>query len=126
MAEPSGWDLRTTFVTPVTQFALWLAPVLLVTWAGYPGVVCVTPLAWLIALRVGLLVMTKSSSPTVRRRFGEAAVAGGVLGLLLGLLMAVILAGFLLSAVLTLAGAPAGALLSLFTAWLTANRLART
>jgi hypothetical protein len=84
------------------------------------------------------LVMTKSSSPTVRRRFGEAAVAGGVLGLLLGLLMAVILAGFLpmpdseraetllLSAVLTLAGAPAGALLSLFTAWLTANRLART
>ncbi len=52
------FDLRIVVETPLRQFAPWLATVLLVTWFGYPGVVCVTPLAWL-SVRRGLTVATR-------------------------------------------------------------------
>jgi len=64
--------------------------VLLVTVAGSPGVVCVTPMAWLIALRVGNLVALHSLSDLSSRRLTEAALAGGLLGLLQGILFGVI------------------------------------
>jgi len=134
----STWDLRSVLVTPATQFLPWLAAVVLVTWAGYPGVVCVTPLAWLIAARVGLLVMSNSTSQTLRRRYEEAAVAGCVLGLLQGLLLIGVMLlllpmpdsersqSLLFGVILTLAGVPAGAASSLLTAWLVAHRLDRS
>ena len=84
-------DTRVIFETPLRQFVPWLAMVLLVTWAGYPGVVCVTPMAWLIALRVGNLAVARSRSETSSRRLTEAALAGAVLGLLQGLLFAAII-----------------------------------
>ncbi len=37
-----GLDLRTVIEVPLRQFVPWLAMVLLVAWAGYPGVVCHT------------------------------------------------------------------------------------
>lgn len=83
-------DLRVVVETPLRQFAPWLATVVLVTWAGYPGVVCVTPLAWLIALRVGIVCVTHSASTSPARRLQEAALAGGGLGLLQGALFWVI------------------------------------
>ncbi|MEO7841579.1 MAG: hypothetical protein ABIU06_19740 [Anaerolineales bacterium] len=83
-----GLDLRVIFETPLRQFVPWLAMVLLVTWAGYPGVVCVTPMAWLIALRVGNLCVWRSRSVLSSRRLTEAALAGGLLGFLQGLLFA--------------------------------------
>ena len=61
-------DLQVVVETPLRQFAPWLATVLLATWAGYPGVVCVTPLAWLIALRVGIVCVTHSASSSLVRR----------------------------------------------------------
>jgi hypothetical protein len=64
--------------------------VLLVTWAGYPGVVCVTPLAWLIALRVGLLVAVRSRSSAPGTRLLEAALAGALHGSLQGILFFII------------------------------------
>ncbi len=133
----SKWDLRSVLVTPATQFLPWLAAVVLVSWAGYPGVVCVTPLAWLIAARVGLLVMNNSTSQTRHTRYQEAAAAGAVLGLLQGLLLTGVLLillpmaeaerprAALLGALLTLVGLPAGAAWSLLTAWLLAHRLDR-
>ena len=91
LSSPNGLDFRVILETPVRQFIGWLAMVLLVTWAGYPGVVCVTPMAWLIALRVGNLVAARSRSETASRRLAEAALAGAVLGLLQGILFAVII-----------------------------------
>ena len=79
-------DLRVVFETPLRQFVPWLAMVLLVTFAGYPGVVCVSPMAWLIALRVGNLCVWRSRSMRSSRRLTEAALAGGLLGFLQGLL----------------------------------------
>ena len=88
--SPSGLDLRVVFETPLRQFAWWLVAVLLVTVAGYPGVVCVTPMAWLIALRIGNLVALRSLSDLSPQRLTEAALAGGLLGLLQGILFGVI------------------------------------
>jgi hypothetical protein len=83
-------DLRVVFEVPLRQFVWWLAAVLLVTFAGYPGVVCVTPLAWLVALRVGNICIARSKSMYPNHRLTEAALAGGLLGLLQGILFGVI------------------------------------
>src|SRR5512140_3587744 len=89
-APSQNLDLRVVIETPLRQFVLWLVMVLLVTFAGYPGVVCVTPMAWLIALRVGILCVTRSRSDSSSRRILEATLAGGLLGLLQGILFMVI------------------------------------
>jgi hypothetical protein len=139
MATPAplpktAFDLRVMLETPLRQFAPWLAAVLLVTWAGYPGVVCVTPMAWLIALRVGLLCAMFSHSQNSNQRVQEAAVAGAFLGFLQGLLFFLILprmgpvsaserasaTGLALG--MLCAGIFAAAALSAFNAWLFLRR----
>lgn len=127
-------DLRVILETPVRQFIPWLGSVIIVTLAGYPGVVCVTPMAWLIALRVGNICAGRSKSEGTRQRLIESALAGGILGLLQGILFIVVapLMGslradelanmivFLLAMVFF--GVIAAAGLSLFTAFLTEQR----
>jgi predicted pyridoxine 5'-phosphate oxidase superfamily flavin-nucleotide-binding protein len=54
--SPTSLDFRSMIEIPLRQFAPWLVVVLLITAAGQPGVVCVTPMAWLLALRVGNIV----------------------------------------------------------------------
>jgi hypothetical protein len=127
-------DLRLILTVPLSQFALWLVPVLFVTWAGYPGVVCMTPVAWLIALRVGIICVSRSSSPQTGQRLLEAALAGGWLGLLQGLLFCVIVpfmgeikaternSALVLSLIMLVAGILAGAGFSVFTAFLVERR----
>jgi ABC-type proline/glycine betaine transport system permease subunit len=125
-----GLDLRVILETPLRQFVLWLGMVLLISLAGYPGVVCVTPMAWLIALRVGNLCVLRSRSETSSQRLLEAALAGGVLGLLEGILFLVVIpfAGpiqadertqtIILTLLMIVFGILAGAALSSFTAFL--------
>jgi len=127
-------DLRIIFEIPLRQFVPWLAMVLLVTWAGYPGVVCVTPMAWLIALRVGNLCVARSKSEQSSRRLTEAALAGGVLGFFQGLLFAGIISflepinadeqtrTIILTLIMIAVGVLAGAGLSFFTAYLNERR----
>lgn len=83
-------DLRIIFEIPVRQFIPWLVTVLLVLWVGYPGVICVTPMAWLMALRVGNICAARSRTESSSRRLTEAAFAGGVFGLLQGLLFGIV------------------------------------
>jgi NhaP-type Na+/H+ or K+/H+ antiporter len=129
-------DTRVILETPLRQFVPWLAMVLLVTWAGYPGVVCVTPMAWLIALQVGNLTVARSRSETASRRLTEAALAGAVLGLLQGLLFAAIISllepinaddrtrTIVLTLIMIVVGIAAGAGLSFFTAYMNERRRA--
>ena len=133
-SSPNGLDLRVIFETPIRQFVPWLAMVLLVTWAGYPGVVCVTPMAWLIALRVGNLCVWRSTSTLSSRRLTEATLAGGFLGFLQGLLFAGIITllepinadersrTIILTLILIVTGIFAGAGLSFVTAYLNERR----
>jgi len=129
-----GLDLRAILLVALQQFAPWLVSVLIVTWAGYPGVVCVTPLAWLLALRVGLGCVARSKSVEARRRLQEAALAGGVFGLLQGLLFLFIVprmgpvqpseqaSATAIALAMMLFGILAGAGLSWFSAYLTEQR----
>ena len=127
-------DLRVIVEMPLRQFAPWLAAVLLVTWAGYPGVACVTPLAWLIALRVGIVCVAHSRSMQRARRLQEAALAGGWFGLLQGLLFGIIVprmgpvqaneqtSAAVLIGLMIMLGMVAGAGLSVFTAYMVERR----
>jgi hypothetical protein len=127
-------DLRVIIETPLRQFVPWLATVLLVTFAGYPGVVCVTPMAWLIALQVGNLCVSRSKSALSSRRLTEAAFAGGLLGFLQGLLFAGIITllepinadeqtrTIILTIIIVVAGIFAGTVLSFVTAYLNERR----
>lgn len=134
----SGLDIRNIIETPVRQFVPWLASVLLVTFAGYPGVVCITPMAWLIALRVGNVCVASSRSEYSSSRKIEAALAGGVLGLLQGILFAVIITQLepinaddvtqtlVLTLIMILAGIIFGAGLAFLTAFLNEQRRQHT
>jgi len=130
-----GLDFRTILVVPFVNFVPWLAAVLIVTWAGYPGVVCVTPLAWLIAGRVGIVCTRRTTSTLPSRRLLEAALAGLVFGLLEGLLFIVVIqrvgsllpgeqsSAAMLSLFMVVFGMLVGAGMSLFTAFLTNRRM---
>jgi hypothetical protein len=127
-------DLRTVADVALRQFAWWLVMVLVVTFAGYPGVVCVTPMAWLVALRVGNQVAWRSKSGLRSQRLTESALAGGLLGFLQGILFGAVVPSMgpiqpdeqansiLLILFMLLVGTLAGAGLSFFTAFLNENR----
>ena len=128
-------DRRVIIETALHQFIPWLGMVVLVSLAGYPGVICVTPMAWLMALRVGNLCVARSTSAEASQRTLEAALAGGFLGLLQGILFFVFITflgpiqasewtrTIVLIVIQLILGVLAGAGLSFFTAYL--NELRR-
>lgn len=127
-------DFRLILETAFRQFVPWLGGVLLVTWAGYPGVVCITPMAWLIALQVGNVCATKSKSSMSSNRLFEAALAGGLLGLLQGILFVPAMGAIrpdeeanmgALTVIMVVVGVFMGAVLSFFTAFLNEQRKKR-
>jgi hypothetical protein len=65
---------------------LWGAIVLLVTYAGQPGVVCMTPMAWLLALPAGWNYVVFAQGQPGRQPFVAGAILGAILGLLYGML----------------------------------------
>lgn len=127
-------NLRIIFEIPVRQFMPWLVTVLLVLWAGYPGVICVTPMAWLMALRVGNICAARSRTESSSRRLTEAAFAGGVFGFLQGLLFGIVVPwmgpiesnergkAIILILIMIIVGIFAAAGLSFFTACLNERR----
>jgi len=72
-------------------FIVWAAAVLFVSFAGrQPGVVCATPVAWLMACWVGMTCVARSRNDRKSALLAEAALAGGVFGLLQGVLFLII------------------------------------
>ena len=72
-----GLDLRAALGIPVRQVIPWVVAVMFITYMGYSGVICITPMAWLMALRVGIQVSVTSKSAERSNRLREAGVAGG-------------------------------------------------
>lgn len=130
-------DIRTSIVTAVRQFAPWLIGAGVVVFAGYPGVICITPLAWLLATRVGLVCARRSGSPTREQRVIEAALSGSIFGLLQGLLFVFLVprlgtvspaekaSAAWISLGMVAGGMVAGMVLAGMTAWLHENRQRR-
>ena len=86
-----GLDLRAMAMALFLPLLFWTGAVLTVSMMGYPGIACMTPAAWLLALPVGLRVRRDSESAG-RRLLLEAALAGGLLGLGQGLIFATVVA----------------------------------
>ncbi len=121
-------DVLSIFRTSIGHFTPWLAAVLFITWSGYPGVVCITPMAWLLAISTGSMHSGRSKSRKSSTRVLEAALAGGILGLLQGVLFIIITPvmgptkpeeeanTMILNLIMLGAGALVAAILSLFSA----------
>ena len=77
-------DYRLIGKTALQYFAPWLILVLLMIWLGYPGVLCITPAAWLLSLVIGIRCVTNSASPEKFQRLLEAVLAGALYGFLVG------------------------------------------
>jgi len=130
--------IRNIFEPPIRQVIPWLAIVLLITFVGkQPGVVCDTPMTWLIALRVGNIRAWRSRSETATSRYLEASLAGGVLGLLQGIFFAVVSSrvepigtddaakAVILTISMIVVGMVVGALLAFITAYLSEQKMNR-
>ncbi len=71
----------------IAPLMAWTAAVLFITAAGQPGVVCMTPMAWLLALWSGVRYARWSNGQP--DRFG-AVLLGAVLGLGLGVIFVLV------------------------------------
>jgi hypothetical protein len=67
-------------------FIVWGGLVAIVTYAGQPGVACMTPLAWLLALPAGWNYVVFSGERAGKQPFIGGAILGAILGLLFGVL----------------------------------------
>jgi hypothetical protein len=118
---------------------IWGAWMMAATLGGYPGVACVTPVAWLLALHSGTQYALATAGRTDRWPALGPALLGAVLGLYEGLLFMfsanTMMAGETrpeefararaLGAVMLAGSVIACTLFSTFTGWLTRRRLAR-
>lgn len=115
----------------------WGSMVLLATIGGQPGVVCVTPMAWLLSLWSGGRYALWTAGQPARRTLIGTALVGAVLGACLGVLFAVgaaqmgidttntdeVSRALGLTAFMFVAGVMVCPALSIFTGWLTIRRL---
>jgi hypothetical protein len=67
-------------------FLIWGLVVLFVAYQGQPGVICLTPMAWLLALPAGWNYVVFSHGKPGRQPFVAGAILGAILGLLYGVL----------------------------------------
>jgi fumarate reductase subunit D len=126
---------RVLIVPLIVWGAMMTAPLL----AGQPGVVCMTPAAWLLALWSGGEYVRISAGRPGRWPLLGPALAGGVLGAALGLVFVLVSSigmppgdapgemskAILLDAVMAVVGILVCAGFSVFTAWLSLRRMER-
>ncbi len=127
MQQISTLDINAMLRAAAAPLVWWIGMVVVVAVGGYPGVACVTPLAWILACWTGNNCAARSRSPA-RQRLLEAAIAGAIVGFGQGVLFYVVLnvvmplgageraSAAAISAVVLVAGMIAGALLSMATA----------
>lgn len=80
-------DFRAVLKSVWLPFLAWAGAVIFVAFERrQPGVICATPVAWLMSCWVGMSCVARSRSVTKSSLLAEAALAGGIFGLLQGLL----------------------------------------
>ncbi len=88
-ARPAGFNVMAGLRPVAAAMIPYTVVVVLATWQGYPGIVCVTPLAWSLGLWVGAQAALVSRRAGNTRPVAEAGVAGALCGLVMGVLFAV-------------------------------------
>ncbi len=117
------WRAILAGVAPV---AWYVAMAILATLGGYPGVVCITPMAWLIGLAAGqrTAAVTHGTRPLL-----EAAIAGAVVGLVTGIVFFVVglqlPVNIFFGAIVIVLGMTVSAILAVVTGWLVTRRRVR-
>lgn len=84
-------DLQAIISGLFLPLLIWTGSVVTISLMGYPGVVCMTPVFWVLAFPVGIRVRRESSSPT-REVIIEAAIGGAALGFWQAVLLAAVMA----------------------------------
>jgi hypothetical protein len=75
------------FIRSLSMWALlWGGTVVFLAYQGQPGVICMTPMAWLLALPAGWNYVAFADGKPGRQPFVAGALLGATLGLLFGLL----------------------------------------
>ena len=69
-----------------TWVILWGSTVFFLIYQGQPGIICLTPMAWLLAVPAGLNYVAFAEGKPGRSPFLAGAMVGATLGLLFGLL----------------------------------------
>jgi hypothetical protein len=125
--------------TLIAPLIVWGTLVVTITASGQPGIVCVTPMAWLLALWSGGQYIRLSKGQPGRRPLLGAALIGAGLGLGMGVLFILVSAWAmpvgtdpnevrkmqLFTVCISGGGIVVCAALSVFTAWLTLRRYGR-
>jgi hypothetical protein len=84
-----GMDWSAILNASIRTFIFWGIVITLITWKGALGVLCITPIAWLLAAWVAKLYLSRTRSHS-GHWVKEAALAGGLFGLLQGALFVVL------------------------------------
>jgi hypothetical protein len=84
-------DFRTVFHAVRNPLLIWCAAIALAAVSGQPGVICITPAAWMLAAQAGRQCVLASHTGSRLVRIGEAGLAGALLGLAQALLFAVVI-----------------------------------
>ncbi len=92
----------------------WVGAVTAISMFGYPGVVCITPAAWLLALPVGMRIGREIAPGADDRSITTSALAAGAM---LGLFQALLLAAMLSIAPTLPGGAAAAGANALISPW---------
>jgi hypothetical protein len=87
--RPGELDVNILVRGALAPLLAWSGMVAAATLGGYPGVICVTPMAWLMACWTGNFVAGRSRS-LAQRRLLEALLAGAALGLGQGIIFYVL------------------------------------
>ena len=126
-------------VTLAYPALIWTVVVMLATTDGQPGAVCLTPMAWLLALWAGVSYVQRCEGRPGRPPLLGPALLGGTLGLIMGIIFAVVIylkvppvtakdsiQTAALTLVMLVAGTVACAGFSTLMSWLTLRRYARS
>ncbi|HEX2981556.1 MAG TPA: hypothetical protein VHO48_14915 [Anaerolineaceae bacterium] len=86
------YDWSAIFQAVWLPMLFWVVAVGGATLAGFPGVICITPLSWLMGINVGQRSVQFSRNLDTIRKLKEAAIGGVLLGAFNGLLAALVVA----------------------------------
>jgi hypothetical protein len=131
-----SFDLNAFLRTLIAPLIVWGVLVAAAVLGGQPGVICVTPMAWLLSLWSGGQYIRLTGGSRGRWPLLGPAMVGAALGVCMGILF-ILVSSFalppgtdpsevgkavILDAIIGLGGIVACTALSLFTGWLTLNR----
>lgn len=86
MFDEFSLNIRAMLVATFRLVVIWGTAVAIVVIGGFPGVVCVTPMAWLLVLPAARNYVIRYGNPQTPRSVLEITIVGAAAGLLYGMI----------------------------------------